>query len=189
MSYTYEPSGKTVTRTFRLDQKWDLILEKDAERRNISVSALLNQIVLKFVLADRYYVGGLAITLPSKTFASLIDRMKEEDVAEVGHNTGLTIPEDRFLMRGVLPDYKSAIWFVMEILDKYNGLFQCVHHETRDRTFLYLRHNLGKNWSHFLSNYMIAMFRSVLDLDVKTELRKDSVTIYISDKAIKKKQR
>jgi len=189
MSYTYEPSGKTVTRTFRPDQKWDLVLEKEAEKRNISVSALLNQIVLKFVLADRYYVGGLAITLPSKTFTSLIERMREEDAAEVGNNTGRTIPKDRFLMRGVSPDYKSVIWFVEEILDRYNGLFQCVHHETRDKNFLHLRHNLGKNWSHFLSNYMVALFRSVLDIDVKTELREDSVTVYISNKAITKKRR
>lgn len=187
MLYTYEPSGKTVTRTFRLDQKWDLILEKEAERRNISVSALLNQIVLRFVFADRHYVEGLAITLPSKTFASLVERMRMEDAAEVGHNTGLTIPEDRFLMRGVPQDYKSVIWFVEEILDKYNGLFQCVHHETRDKNFLHLRHNFGKNWSHFLSNYMVALFRSVLNLDVSTELREDSVTVYISNKAITKK--
>jgi hypothetical protein len=188
MLYTYEPSGKTVTRTFRLDQKWDLILEKEAERRHISVSALLNQMVLKFVFTDRHYVEGIAITLPSRTFASLIERMREEDVAELGYNTGLTIPEDRFLMRGVPPDYKSVIWFIEVILDKYNGLFQCVHHETRDRAFLHLRHGFGENWSHFLSNYMVALFKSVLDLDVRTELREDSVTVYIREKAITKKQ-
>jgi len=189
MLYTYEPSGKTVTRTFRLDQKWDLVLEKEAEGRNISVSALLNQIVLKFVFTDRHYDGGLAITLPSKTFASLIERMREDDAAEVGHNTGLTIPEDRFLMRGIPPDYRSVIWFIKEILDKYNGLFQCVHHKTRDRTFLHLRHYLGKNWSHFLSNYMLSLFRSILGIDVQTELREDSVTVYIDNRAITKKPR
>jgi len=180
-----------------MDQKWDLILEKEAERRNISVSALLNQMVLKFVFTDRHYVEGIAITLPgiaitlpSGTFASLIERMGEEDAAEVGYNTGLTIPEDRFLRAsaraGVPPDYKSVIWFIEVILDKYNGLFKCVHHETRDRTFLYLRHGLGENWSHFLSNYMVALFRSVLDLDVSTELREDSVTVFIREAITKK---
>lgn len=187
--YTYEPSGKTVTRTFRLDRKWDRILEEEAMRRNISVSALLNQIVLKFVFTDRYYARGLAITLPSRTLASIVERIREDDIFEVGNNAGLTIPKDRFLMRGITPDYKSVVWFIGEILDKYNGLFKCVHNETREGTFFHIRHDLGKNWSHFLSNYMTSLFRSLLDIDVKTESQEDSVTVYVGKADIAQKRR
>ena len=187
--YSFLPSGRTVSRTFRLDQNWARILEEEAERRDISISALLNQLVHKFIYTDRYYEGGLAVTLPNKTFTALIERMREEDAAEVGNNTGMTIPEDRFLMRGMTPDYESLIWFFEEILDKYNGIFKCVHHENRDSSFLHLRHDLGENWSHFLSNYMTSTFKSLLGIDVRTELREDSVTVYIDKKPATRRRR
>ena len=187
--YDFLPSGRTVSRTFRLDQNWARILGEEAERRDISVSALLNQLVQKFIFTDRYYEGGLAVTLPNKTFTALIGRMRVEDASEVGSNTGLTIPEDRFLMRGMTPDYESVIWFFEEILDKYNGIFTCVHHENRDSAFLHLRHDMGENWSHFLSNYMISTFKSLLDIDVRTELREDSVTVYIDNKNVTRRRR
>lgn len=187
--YTHKPSGRTVTRTFRVDENWDRVLEEEADRRDISVSALLNQIVQRFVLAGRYYSDGLAVVLPSKTFASLIERVQEDDATELGHNTGLTIPEDRFLMRGITPDYESVIWFIEEILDKCNGLFSCVHHESRERAFIHLRHDLGENWSRFLGTYMHSTFKSLLGIDVRTELREDSVTVYIDKNEIKKGQR
>lgn len=182
--YTYEPSGESVTRTFRLDKKWDAVLEEEARNRNISVSALLNQVVLKFVFADRYYHAGLAVTLPNKTFSSMIERIRTDDMIELGYNTGVVIPEDRFTMRGMQRDYRSVIWFIREILDKYNGLFRCVYQETPRRNILLLRHLLGKNWSHFLSNYMKALFKGLLDIEVKTEMKADYVTVYINKKQL-----
>lgn len=187
--YTYKPSGRTVTRTFRVDENWDRVLEEEAERRDISVSALLNQIVHRFVLTGRYYDDGLAVVLPDKTFASIIERVQEVDAAELGHNTGLTVPEDRFLMRGIKPNYESVIWFIEEVLDRCNGLFSCVHHETREGTFLHLRHDLGENWSRFLGSYMVSTFKSLLGIDVRTELREDTVTVYINPKSIRQERK
>jgi hypothetical protein len=187
--YTFEPSGVSVTRTFRLDKKWDAVLEEVAKSRNISVSALLNQIVLKFVFADRYYDAGLAVTLPNKTFSSMIARIKIDDMIELGHNTGVVIPEDRFTMRGLPRDYKSVIWFIREILDKYNGLFKCVYQETPQRNVLLLRHSLGKNWSYFLSNYMNALFKNLLDIEIKPDMKADYVTICIDKKDTFKERR
>lgn len=187
--YTYKPSGRTVTRTFRVDENWDRVLEDEADRRDISVSALLNQIVHRFVVTGRYYDDGLAVVLPDKTFALIIERVGGDDAAKLGHNTGLTVPEDRFLMRGISPDYESVIWFIEEVLDKCNGLFSCVHHENEEKAFLHLRHDLGENWSRFLGSYMLSTFKSLLGIDVRTELREDTVTVYIDKKAIKKGRR
>ena len=48
---------------------------------------------------------------------------------------------------------------------------------------------MGENWSHFLSNYMISTFKSLLDIDVRTELREDSVTVYIDNKNVTRRRR
>ncbi|MFC1803034.1 hypothetical protein ACFL0D_03595 [Thermoproteota archaeon] len=49
-----EPSEETVTRSFRVNKEWDEILHEEAQWRGISVSALLDQIVRRYVVSDRF---------------------------------------------------------------------------------------------------------------------------------------
>jgi predicted HicB family RNase H-like nuclease len=45
---------KTITRTFRIKDDWDIILHEEAERQNISVNTLIDKILRRYALFDRY---------------------------------------------------------------------------------------------------------------------------------------
>ena len=59
---------KTITRTFRIKDDYDLILHEEAKRQNISVNVLMDKIIRRFVLFDRFKDRINIINLPNRTF-------------------------------------------------------------------------------------------------------------------------
>jgi predicted HicB family RNase H-like nuclease len=58
-----------VTRTFRVNPEYDKILNDEAEKHGLSVSALLNQIIRQYVFMTRFTEKVPAITLSYYTLA------------------------------------------------------------------------------------------------------------------------
>ena len=52
---TEDEKGDTTVRTFRLNKEWDNILKEESENASITVSQLLNQIVRRYIIAQRIF--------------------------------------------------------------------------------------------------------------------------------------
>jgi len=80
---------------------------------------------------------------------------------------------------GVTPNYGFVIILVKKILAEFAGWFECDHHIKRDKEVLHFRHDLGLNWSIYLSEVATGTFNSLLNQEVSIELSDSSVTITI----------
>ena len=83
------------------------------------------------------------------------------------------------LTMGAALDYSFVILLVKKILAEFAGWFECDHHIKRDKDILHLRHNLGINWSIYISGVASGTFESILNKEVEIEFSDSSVTITI----------
>jgi predicted DNA-binding ribbon-helix-helix protein len=172
-------SSSHVTRTFRLEEEVDAVLREEAEKNDISVNNLVNRIMKEYVVSSRYFNKGESIILSSQTLIELLTNMDINDIMAAAKESGIRRTKDQLLMRGMKLDRKSAIWYITEVIGKYNAWFTCDLHEEKTETMLYLRHNYNEKWSIFLQNYLNTMFKELLDITLDIEYTPNSVILRV----------
>jgi len=170
---------RMITRTFRLNPEYDKILNDEAEKHGLSVSALLNQIIRQYVLVSRFTERVPAIILTYHTFTPILERIPDKDLVEVAEKTGSIIPEEAILQRGQKLNLDSITWFIDVVYGKYGNWFDSSQSIINGEERVHLTHQLNHKWSQYLGGYMRSMFESILDLQPKIETRENSVTLYI----------
>jgi len=170
---------RMITRTFRLNPEYDKILNEEAEKHGLSVSALLNQIIRQYVLVSRFTERLPAITLTYNTFAPMLERIPDKDLVDVAETTGSIIPEEAILQRGQKLNFDTITWFIDVIYGKYGNWFDSSQSVINGEDRIHLNHQLNHKWSQYLGGYMRSMFESILDLQPKIETRENSVTLYL----------
>ena len=180
-----EPTRETVTRTFRVNKEWDVILHEQAQWQGISVSNLLDQIVRRYVITERFQYNSPVLSMENKAFIRLLQTITEDDLKKEGTVSGKILPEEELLRRGLPNNFHSFVWMMKEVFGRYGGWFSVDHYTTEDQNVLHLQHYLDHKWSVYLDNFFSSMFKINLDIDAKTEIREESVTFYISNKQIK----
>jgi hypothetical protein len=170
---------RMITRTFRLNPEYDKILNEEAEKHGLSVSALLNQIIRQYVLVSRFTDRVPAITLTYHTFAPILERIPDKDLVEVAEKTGSIIPEEAILQRGQKLTFDTVNWFIDVVYGKYGNWFDSTQTIVNGQERIHLAHQLNHKWSQYLGSYMRSMFESTLDIEPNVETRANSVTIYL----------
>ena len=168
-----------VTRTFRLNPEYDTVLNEEAEKQGLSVSALLNQIIRQYVLVSRFTQRIPAITLTYHTFAPLLERIPDKDLVEVAEKTGAIIPEEAILQRGGRINFDTVNWLIDVVYGRYGNWFDSSQSIINGEERVHLTHQLNHKWSQYLGGYMHSMFESILNMEPKVETRENSVTIYL----------
>ena len=168
-----------VTRTFRMNPEYDKILNEEAQKHGLTVSALLNQIIRQYVLVSRFTERVPAITLSYHTFAPMLERIPDKDLVEVAEETGSIIPEEAILQRGQKLTFDTVNWFIDVVYGKYGNWFDPYQSSINGEERVHLAHQLNRKWSQYLAGYLRSMYESILDIEPKIETRENSVTLYV----------
>jgi len=184
MSSNKSSKRTTTTRTIRINEEYDDVLKLEADRRGISVNALMDQILKRYVEAQRYFDNQTAIVLSDSTLLELVGFLNTEMLSIAGTNSGIDRPKDRLLMRGLPLDYESVLWFISQVLGEYNGWFRSDYHTGKDEHQIHLRHRLGMKWSTFLQSYLEGMFYELFDIKPRFHVLEHSVTVTLDRKTI-----
>jgi len=76
---------RSVTMTIRFDEQVDTELKQEAESKNITLNALVNQIVTKYLDWDRHSEKFDGVTIPAESLARLTNRLDDEATADFAH--------------------------------------------------------------------------------------------------------
>ena len=176
-----ESMDKTpVTRTFRIESEYDEALREEANKRGISVNNLANQILKEFTSTGRFNERGQNITFATQSFENFLNYLDEQELIDSGLDSGSKNPHDRLLMRGMVIDRASLLWYLSEILGGYNDWFICDIHERKDHTLIHLRHGYNRKWSLFLENYLKGMFSKLLDIEyIEVDISNKTVSLQL----------
>jgi predicted DNA-binding ribbon-helix-helix protein len=175
--FNKDEHSETTVRTFRLNAAWDNILKEEAENASITVSQLLNQVVRRYIIAQRFFNHSQSVNIEYKIFSPILEMLNEEEINGFGKLVGATSVREGVTNRGLPLDFDSVNFLIEEVYDRYSGWFKCNTYKNGSEYVFNLNHMFGRKWSLFIHSFMESMFMTLLDITVSSEIYEDSVLI------------
>ena len=175
---------ETTVRTFRLNTAWDDILKEEANNQSITVSQLLNQIVRRYTIAQRFFNHSQNVNVEFKIFSPILEMLSDDEISNFGKMVGATSIREGIANRGLPMDFESVNYLIEEVYDRYSGWFRCNTFKNGTEYVFNLQHMFGKKWSLFINSFMESMFITLLDISIRSEIYDDSVIIRIPTRQI-----
>ena len=175
--YTLPYRRESITRTIRIENRYDAILREEAEKRGYSVNALMDRILKRYTAFHRFHEGQMILSFSNQIFFKFFDKLDDDEIEEIAKSVGIENLQENLMMRGLSLNTESIIWFIGQLLGEYNGWFRCDVTNENQRTRLYLRHSFGLKWSNFLKQYLSSVFNEALDIEPSFVIMRNSVSL------------
>jgi hypothetical protein len=172
-----EKKGDSRTRSIRVDKAIDDEVIYEAEHHNTSTSNLIEQILLSYLNHTRYVEDTSSLTIQPDTMTIFLKYLDEEDLEKIGEEVGRTIPERRFLRRGIVINEKAVLDHLLNVFGSSDNWFQVSYHEGK-RPYLYIRNSLGSKWIVFIEAFIRAFYK-LLDVEVESIRIGDNLQIIL----------
>ena len=178
----YDKRKKTITRTFRIRQEWDSILQEEATRQGVSVNVLVNKIFRKYALYSRWSDRNNDISLQKRTLREILSACNVEELAEAGTRSGKLDAMNLVNAMGMKMNYDSFVYLVTEQLGgpEFARWFQCFYHVQGNVDLFHIQHDFGHGWSVFLENFLRSFLRSMTGMDAKSRVYDYAVTLEVT---------
>jgi len=171
-----EPTGKSVTRTFRLDEAWDDLLETEAKSKGTSVSNLLENLVKDYFSFNKWMGVFSSVVFSPETIKAIIDEVDERALARAGESVGKVSPTHGYLIRGDELDERIARYQITEQMGRHAHWFRVSEHNDPER-YYYIQHDLGPKWTAFVEAYISSFYANVLHMEVECERMGDDLLV------------
>ncbi len=122
----------------------------------MSLSALVNQVLTRYVDYDRFANRMNAVSLASKTFASILNAASDEDIVKAAEAEGQSSPVAYVTSMNGHLTVDNLLGFIKD-LSVHAHLFQYSIISKSPPTFT-LVHELGPKWSLFIAHYLAEAF-------------------------------
>jgi len=172
---------RTITRTFRIQQEWDDVLEDEAERQGISVNVLVNKILRRYALFTRWVDSAGFQSFTPKMFQRILEELSEDELARIGATSGASDVLYILNIMGRPINYESFI----DLMEKYFGggdfcrWFNCFHHVQGDQHVFHLQHSLGHKWSIYLEKYLLSALSSFPKIEAEAKVYDFAVNLKV----------
>ena len=173
---------KTITRTFRIRNEWDNVLQEEAAKQGVSVNILLNKLLRKYSLYSRWSDRKNDASFPRQTLQEILKTVQVESLAEAGTKCGASDAINIVNSMGLALNYESFVYLVTEHLGgpHFARWFQCFHHTQGNTDTFHLQHDLGSEWSVFLETYILSFLRSMTNTEATTRVYDYAVTLEVT---------
>jgi hypothetical protein len=159
--------GKTVAKSFRVNEKALAALQEEANRQSISVNTLVNQLLLEYSEFGRFLQRVNALRMSRKTFAELLNAVPEDGLVKAAQAAGKSAPVALIASKYGKVTVNTVLEYIHD-LSAYANLFEYYEKNENERWTVTLMHELGAKWSTFLSYYLGEAF---LTAGVQTKVK------------------
>lgn len=169
--------GKTVTRSFRISEQAFKAIQSEADRQNISVNTLVNQLLLAFANYDRF-MNKLQMTKISRaTFRRILDATNDDAIIETAKLAGSDIPAVFILEKYGTVSLRTVLDYLRDLADYGNAFEYSEVPQDRKKTIT-LAHELGPKGTLFFGHYVQALFEGI-DVDASFSLSDNAIIIQV----------
>ncbi|MCW4034485.1 MAG: hypothetical protein NWF03_03895 [Candidatus Bathyarchaeota archaeon] len=181
-SNRFDKRKKTITRTFRLRQEWDNVIQDEAQKQGVSVNVLLNKILRKYSLYSRWNDRNKDISMSPRTLREILSSVETEDVITAAKKSGALDCINIVNAMGLPMNYDSFVYLITEHLGgpSFARWFQCFHHTQGNKDIFHLQHDFGQKWSIYLENYLLAFLKAITDTEATTRTYEYAVTLNVT---------
>lgn len=152
------PSANRVT--LRLPNPILDALRKEAEKRDLSLNALVAKILSKSISFDLHVKAIPNVIIPHDLFINVIDKIDDRFVDEIA-KTGPFVVKKLFKILGFEYDLDQVIYNYFDIIGKYCEWYQFSHQIKHGRYRLVFNTTLGSKWTTFLITYVRTILESL----------------------------
>ncbi|TMI36219.1 hypothetical protein E6H25_03385 [Candidatus Bathyarchaeota archaeon] len=145
--------GRTVAKSFRVNEKALGALQEEANRQSVSVNTLVNQLLLDYSEFGRFLQRINALRLSRKTFQEILNSVPDDNLVKAGQIAGKSGPMTIIASKWGKITVSTVIEFIHD-LSAYANLFEYYEKNENERWTITLMHELGPKWSTFLTNYI-----------------------------------
>src|SRR5216117_1567396 len=149
--------GRTVAKSFRVNEKALGALQEEANRQSISVNTLVNQLLLDYSEFGRFLQRINALRLSRKTFQEILNSVPDDNLFKAGQIAGKSGPMAIIASKWGKVTVNTVIEYIHD-LSAYANLFEYYEKNENERWTITLMHELGPKWSAFLANYISEAF-------------------------------
>ena len=172
--------GPSKTRTIRINEDVDSVIQSEAERLGMSPNALINKTLQRYKDVRRFNDPQYFLLMSLETFKAILDKLSIEEIEDIGYEYGHRLLHENLLKRGREINHENIRWYIKQELGEYSGWFRCDVYEKKDAETMHLIHNLGRKWSHFLVNYITSILQGELGLKVQSVVLENDVHLTIT---------
>jgi len=172
--------GKTVTRSFRIDEGVLAALEEEAAKRSISVNTLLNQQLLAFANFDRFHARLDLVKLTGSSLQKLLEAASDEKIAEAAVVEALDTPRSIILSKYGQVTFETTLEYI-KMLAQFGNLFECSFSDSPEGKVITLFHRFGLKGSLFLAKYVEVLLEQ-MGYATKIETSAHSVDFVVQKK-------
>ena len=145
--------GKTVTRSFRIDEAVMAALEEESAKRSISVNTLVNQQLLPFANFDRFHARLDLVKLTGAALEKLLESAPDDKIAEAAVLAALDTPRSIILSKYGQVSFETTVEYI-QMLAQFANLFECTISESPEGKVITLFHRFGTKGSLFLAKFV-----------------------------------
>lgn len=173
-------SKKTSTITFRIDEKYEQGLRKEAEEKRISLNTLANQIFGDHVELDQYMKKFGMVEMSRGSFRELLKSLDEKNIINFAKSIGSKEPKDFILFKWKELTPETITGFI-KMYFEHCGYGMCDMQKEESISTVSVHHEFGKNGSIFLKAFLEAIIQSTLEKEGNVITTENSVTLKFSN--------
>ena len=158
--------GLSVTRTIRLQNELDDVLQSIAKDERMTVNFIVNQSVRRYVEWDRHAEKFDFVEIGPALLAELIGRQTLDDARDLGRQAAKNII--RPSVEYIFVDFRLEN--VIELFRRYSKYSRLGHFEDSvegRKHVLLIRHSFGSKWSAFLEGLLRGVLEEELGIKAK----------------------
>ena len=175
-----EPEGRSVVRTFRLDDAWDSAIQEEADKKDITLSSMLEQLVRDYISFYRWVEAFSSVVFSPNTIKAIVDELDEDKLKAIGERVGKTSILESFLIKGDTFTRGMADYQIIEQMGRYSHWFTATKQDP-SKPYLFIQHSRGPKWTAFVEAYITSFYSNVLDIKVESKRIGDNLMIRIME--------
>lgn len=146
-----------MAKSFRINEDALEGLREEADSRALSLNTVANQLLVNYAKFGRYLKRMDGMMLSQDMLSEFIRYLSEDSAIKAGKSLGETSPQ--MIMSAV--NGEITVGRVIELIHNLSfcaNWFQYAERREGDRWKITLMHNLGRNWSQFITHYINGAF-------------------------------
>lgn len=164
--------------TFRIDKELIERLKKNAEEREVSLNALINQILRRYVEWELYEKKLGMISLPKQLVKEFCELLPNEEIIKLGEKMGKNMLADIIMfMKGKIDKDTFLSWLDTRLKHSSLEVNHCFEGDLRT---IIIKHDLGEKWSLYHKIVFEFIFQELLNKKVDIEYNENVLKVSFS---------